>query len=153
MARLGSSCSINSGLSKHPLKVKIFGWLALKGRICTKDNLKSRGWTGDELCVFCGEALETVNHLLVGCPTSMALLGAQLTYKRLLCDNFTAVHLWENSSQIRGCTGKRERGILLASWWSIWPERNRRIFENKRGNVKHLLDSVRALRTLWVSLC
>ncbi len=124
---------------------KIFGWLALKGRIRTRDNLSSRGWIGDELCVFCGVVTETVDHLLVDCPAATALLGAQLPFKRLLSSCNTAVKLWESFSRIGGCYGRREQGILLASWWSIWLERNRRIFESKRVNGKHLLDSVRAL--------
>ncbi len=139
--------------AKAPLKVKIFGWLALKGRIRTMDNLSTRGWIGDEMCVFCQANIETVDHLLVRCPAATALLEAQLIYRRLLNGCIAAVNLWESLSQLGGCHGRRERGILLASWWSIWLERNSRIFENKRVNRKHLLESAHALRSLWESFC
>jgi hypothetical protein len=46
-----------------PLKVKIFMWLTLKNSILTKDNLLTRGWTGNELCHFYTQQ-ETVDHLL-----------------------------------------------------------------------------------------
>lgn len=52
-----------------PLRVKIFLWLVLKGRILTKDNLLHQGWSGDKACVFCGMD-ENINHLFLVCPLS-----------------------------------------------------------------------------------
>jgi zinc-binding in reverse transcriptase len=37
---------------KIPLKVKIFIWLALQGKMLTKDVLLCRGWSGSASCVF-----------------------------------------------------------------------------------------------------
>ncbi len=140
--------------TKAPLKVKIFIWTALKDRILTKDNLSVRGWTGDVItCVFCGVAIETVNHLLAECTAIKALLGAQLLFKRHLCNSSTVLNLWKFCCSPGGSLGRRERSIIFASWWSIWLERNRRIFENNSSTVKQLLGSTRTLRHLWLSFC
>ncbi len=139
--------------SKAPLKVKIFVWTALKGRILTKDKLAVRGWTGDATCVLCGLATETVNHLLAECHTTTTLLGAQLLFLRHLCPGSTATMLWENCSSPGGSLGHRERTILLASWWTLWLERNRRIFDNRSTSAKQLLGGARSLRLLWTSFC
>ncbi|GAU42370.1 hypothetical protein TSUD_350360 [Trifolium subterraneum] len=50
-----------------PLKVIVFSWQALLGRLPTRDNLARRDivFQGAEACyVFCGGANETENHLL-----------------------------------------------------------------------------------------
>jgi zinc-binding in reverse transcriptase len=40
--------------------------------ILTEDNLKKKGWQGEENCVFCNE-LETVDHLFINCSVSQQL--------------------------------------------------------------------------------
>ena len=51
-------------------KVTLFLWLVLHSSILTWDNLLKRGFTGPSICIFCGEAEETMNHLLNICPYS-----------------------------------------------------------------------------------
>jgi zinc-binding in reverse transcriptase len=47
---------------KIPLKIKLFIWLALQGKILTKDVLLRRGWSGFTYCVFC-TILESFDHI------------------------------------------------------------------------------------------
>ncbi len=63
------------------LKVKIFLWLVLRGRVRTKVNLSKRGWTGDVICNFCSEAAESIDHLFLGCPNTKAILHCLLPNK------------------------------------------------------------------------
>lgn len=35
-----------------PLKMKVFLWLIQNRKFLTKDNLRRRGWPGDDKCVF-----------------------------------------------------------------------------------------------------
>ncbi len=65
-----------------PLKVKIFLWLVLRGRVRTKVNLSKRGWTGDVTCNFCSEAAESIDHLFLACPNTKAILHCLLPNKR-----------------------------------------------------------------------
>ena len=52
--------------SKLPLKLKIFMWLAIQGRIQTGVALKQKNWKGDVNCNLCASP-ETVNHVLFQC--------------------------------------------------------------------------------------
>jgi hypothetical protein len=45
-----------------PLRIKVFCWLVIKNRVLTRDNLKKKGWKGNDLCEFC-DNLESQNHL------------------------------------------------------------------------------------------
>lgn len=47
---------------KLPIKIKIFSWLVLRNSTLTKDNLRRRGWKGNDHCQFCGVS-ETSDHL------------------------------------------------------------------------------------------
>ncbi|KAG8098336.1 hypothetical protein GUJ93_ZPchr0013g34278 [Zizania palustris] len=55
-----------------PLKVKIFLWLVMHGKIQAGEQLKNRGWRGDPYCKWCGE-MESVNHLMFQCSLSRLL--------------------------------------------------------------------------------
>lgn len=53
---------------KIPLKIKVFLWLLLRGRILTKDNMFKGGWRKGSLnCQFCDKS-ETIQHLFFECP-------------------------------------------------------------------------------------
>ncbi|OAY80105.1 hypothetical protein ACMD2_20376 [Ananas comosus] len=43
-------------------------------KIPMADNLLKKGWLGDPLCVLCGEVMETVDHLLIGCVYTKFML-------------------------------------------------------------------------------
>lgn len=54
-----------------PLKVQFLGWLVWKGRIKTSSYLQWLGVLGanmSNLCIFCNTDLETLDHVLIGCP-------------------------------------------------------------------------------------
>ncbi|XP_056691752.1 uncharacterized protein [Spinacia oleracea] len=54
----------------HP-KHRFIIWLALLGRLNTKDRLLKIGVTTDNTCLLCGIAVEDHRHLFSGCPFSV----------------------------------------------------------------------------------
>ena len=52
--------------SRLPLKLKIFLWLAIQGRLQTGVALKHKKWKGEADCHICGVP-ETVDHVLFQC--------------------------------------------------------------------------------------
>jgi hypothetical protein len=50
------------------LKIKLFIWLAVEGKILTWDTLQSRGWEGPGLCYLCNQESENIYHLFQQCP-------------------------------------------------------------------------------------
>jgi hypothetical protein len=53
---------------KHWPKITLFLWLVTHSSILTWDNLLKRGLVGPSICMLCGEADKTMNHLLNSCP-------------------------------------------------------------------------------------
>ncbi|XP_058777363.1 uncharacterized protein LOC131651699 [Vicia villosa] len=59
--------------SNVPYRIKAFRWRCLWNRLPTKYLLVRRGISlsiNDQLCVFCSVELETLDHILLGCPFS-----------------------------------------------------------------------------------
>lgn len=57
--------------NSSPPKVKLFTWLAWKGRVKTTVFLQRIGVLSNNVCtncVFCRDGLESVNHILLLCP-------------------------------------------------------------------------------------
>ncbi len=77
------------------IKVQIFVWLMLKGRLPTTDFLVKRGWTGCTTCVLCGGENETVDHLFVRCVFSRFVLGMGDDNIWLENDAATVRGVWE----------------------------------------------------------
>lgn len=131
------------------LKVKIFVWLVLKNKVLTKDNLMKRGWSGDESCVFCLEDTETVNHLFAVCSGTTAMFEGLLPNKRRYRYCLSVKEIWEATCSKRGVQGDRDLALISATWWVVWLEHNRRIFEKTKRSIGSLLSEIRSLKELW----
>ncbi len=135
-----------------PLKVKIFVWLVLRGKVRTKDNLLKRGWTGDSSCVLCLDEDETVDHLFLGCRFTRSILQGFLLNLSALCRSTTAASLWNASCLRSGSTRDRELLGIAAVWWAVWLERNRRIFDNRKKTAGCLSGDARSFLAWWAQL-
>ncbi|XP_058082428.1 uncharacterized protein LOC131230536 [Magnolia sinica] len=138
-----------------PPKLSAFTWLVCKKKILTIDNLRKRGMVLTNICLCCMRDEEYVNHLLLHCPfiseiwpdlllrfnmswvfpNSVDLLI--LAWNGVDCNKYFT-HLW--------------RMAILAIWWSVWEERNRRCFTDS-SNFAQVVAS-RAKRSLieWASI-
>ena len=58
-----------------PLKVEFMLWLALLGKLNTRDLLAKKGILPeqDNLCPFCAVQPETIDHILLQCQTSWSI--------------------------------------------------------------------------------
>jgi hypothetical protein len=71
---------------KIPLKLKLFTWLAGRGKILTWEALRRRGWEGPGFCTLCKLASEDVNHLLVHCDFTREVWNLLIKSFSLSCD-------------------------------------------------------------------
>ncbi len=126
---------------RTPPRVQILCWLILKKSLLTTDKLHRRGWVGNTLCVLCGGAEETIDHLFVRCVFSQFVLGSCLGayWSQGAADDVRGV--WERlmPANFRTC-GVRPLYFLSAAWSVIWEFRNRVIFDNASIDP---LDAVR----------
>jgi exonuclease III len=119
---------------KHWPKITLFLWLVAHSSILTWDNLSKRGFVGPSVCILCGEAAETMNHLLTSCPYTaqiwdqMALIMRTSDYVR---DNIAdTIADWRDHpfhSPLLNRIWQLTPGFIL---WQVWKERNRRLFRN-----------------------
>ena len=128
----------------------VFGWLALRNRILTMDNLRRRDVVVVNACPFCLKDEESVDHILVKCNfanmTRSVVLGLfMVPYS--LSDLFEA---WT-------CPSMAPRGkemwklSFLAVIWIIWKESNTRCFKGIMG-VNSITDKIKLFVALWVSI-
>ena len=145
--------------AKTPLKVKIFVWQAVLGKLNTGDTLQRRCpylCISPHWCALCNKAGDSVDHLLLHCPFSLKL------WETLLQEVNTVWVIPEGCFELfsiridalgRGKKAKILWGSLMqAVVWNLWLERNRRIFEDYKGvGVAELWDRVKFWAALWAS--
>ncbi|XP_056688380.1 uncharacterized protein [Spinacia oleracea] len=137
-----------------PHRIKNFVWLALTRKVNSKEKLAKLGFipTSDSICVLCNLSVECSDHLFLSCRIAWSLWCWWL-------------NLWEISwappSSLRASFdqwlwlryGAFFKKVWAASFfvivWTIWKERNTRVFENKTSYVPQLQNLV-LLRLSWL---
>jgi len=144
---------------KVPLKVSIFAWRLLRDRLPTKINLANRSIITNEarLCVVGRGHVEDSTHLFLACPTFGAIwpmvrawIGFDGVDTQVLSDHFLQF--------INQTSGLKARcSFLHMIWllcvWTIWNERNCRLFQNKECSIIHLLDKIKSQSLWWLKAC
>ena len=125
-----------------PRRVAFFTWSAVWGRILTTDNLMRRGYHLAGRCYMCCCEGETICHLLLHCLRVMGLwsyvfrsFGFIWVMPKDLTDLLVGWHNWLGKSHSRIWN-------LIPSclFWTIWRERNRRVFEAVECTDSQLLE-------------
>eukprot|EP00253_Pinus_taeda_P032484 PITA_32484 len=120
-------------------KISIFLWLLSKNRILTWDNLQKRGFIGPSRCPNCNAQEETSTHLMEACA-----LAAQLWNRVAHCNNRRMDRQGDIANILRSWPQVPFQSPILNSlwnlipgflYWTLWKERNNRIFNNKSRSV------------------
>jgi hypothetical protein len=139
------------GKQKLNLNVVFFAWTLLHNKVLTADNLQKRHWQCNPVCCLCNSALETVTHLCKDCPFSREVWNKILIWGNcsFLGGNQTSESLYDWWRNLRGLCNRQSRknfdGLLIYFWWSLWLERNNRIFRNQQKNTDQVAYLVREL--------
>ena len=123
----------------------------MQDKILTAHNLQKRGWPHQEHCVLCNGPLETGLHLCLCCPFAKAVWDQILSW-----ENFTQlqqqpqidpIHIrvwWEEAaSKVPKSEYRRLNGVIIYTFWNIWKERNRRIFNNVVATVTQVVARIK----------
>ncbi len=73
------------------------------------------------------------------------ILLSLLSNKALVRSCNTSDTFWEVACYKGGTLGNRELLTVAATWWSVWLERNRRIFEAKKRAARYLVAEIKIL--------
>lgn len=138
-----------------PPRIEVFTWLTLLGKINTKGKLASIGIIPpeDTICPLCKSSPENHNHLLLHCSFASSIWS-------------WLVQLWQTPwvfpSTLREAfmqwvppkKGVFFKNIWYASFfiivWSIWKERNARIFNNTSLSVVQTQELILARFGWWI---
>ena len=141
-----------------PRKVKFFAWLALQDRIWTADRLDKRGWQNCGHCPLCGREQETGAHLFFKCRFTNRLW--RLVIDKLSLDHMdpSSWHLeasvkewWANMTGLGIPNRKAMASLTMLVSWTVWNERNARIFRHKNAPPPILVNNILTDARLWVT--
>jgi hypothetical protein len=122
-------------------KVKFVLWLVLHDKILTADNMLKKHSPCNQTCSLCFCMEETTAHLLTHCNFSEAAWNRVVGLFQLpIYEAFSSAQSPFDWVRLITSTGskkdkRRNLGILAIFWWTIWKERNRRIFGGKEASV------------------
>ncbi|CAM0879805.1 unnamed protein product [Alopecurus aequalis] len=140
-----------------PPKCKFYSWLAVLGWCLTADNLARRGWPHNPLCPLCCAAPETSPHLLAACPYARAVWDlvvdkASLPATLAPLPDTTSLEDWllHSSQRLDKEKAKAWQSIVQLVWWSIWLERNNRVFKQRASTPAQLMHVIIAEARSWV---
>lgn len=113
----------------------LFGWLVIRNKIITWENLRKGGWVGPGRFFFCGENEEIMNHPFVSFPFVQAIwflvkhsLKIMGPWKEEIVE--PCLFLWLCDLHCKYFTN-----IPPLLWWGIWNQRNKIIFEGQVANI------------------
>ena len=141
-----------------PPKVKFFAWLALQDRIWTADRLAKRGWPNCVLCPLCKRVQESGSHLFFKCRYTLRLWALVIEKFHIFELDTSSWHLldsvnaWWTSTCDAGTPNRQAKASLtMLVTWTIWNERNARVFRFKSAPPTILLNTISTEANLWVT--
>jgi hypothetical protein len=115
-----------------------FIWLVFHNRVWTADRLARRNLPRPEVCPFCDQEEETINHILIGCVFAREVWTITLQHLDFmhLAPQPVVIHFsgwWKRA--IAAAAKEVRKGLnslIILVAWDIWKHRNARVFEKKR---------------------
>ena len=140
--------------SKVPKKWKFFIWTAAYNDMFTMEKIQRRlenlclnpNW-----CVLCKKSNETTDHIFLRCPYTINIWNTtknQLNWD-LNDDNLPALISTICSNNIKTQKWVIIFNLRIAIIWSIWLERNDRLFNNLSHSYTYLSENICNLTAQW----
>ncbi|XP_060211786.1 uncharacterized protein LOC132639350 [Lycium barbarum] len=114
-----------------PPKWLFMGYLAVNGKVYSKDMLINWGMDVDPLCRLCKGAAENINHLFFTCPVAAAVWSKLLQWQGITrqCCEWTEECEWmEMHCRNNNPSSVIYRMTLAGCIYHIWKDRNQVIF-------------------------
>jgi len=142
-----------------PPKVELMVWLALLGKLNTKDMLAKKQIIPQEsnLCTFCSLNGETCDHLLanwsvvwqVWCNIGIGLGLRQMQQQQTFRQWY---EWWLAQAKVIKNRGRKKMFLVsfFAITWSIWNKRNLMVFQNQEFEHHSFCHTVKWKVALWL---
>ncbi|XP_058786092.1 uncharacterized protein LOC131660788 [Vicia villosa] len=142
---------------KIPLKVQVFSWRFLAGRLPLRDQLLRRNVPNiaSVNCPFCETQAENLNHLFFDC--SMAKFIWERIFVWLGAGQFLSLADFRSFSAIQEkvkleIIKEKINIVWISTIWSLWNMRNSMVFENHLYSFEWVFNSVLFFSWRGVSL-
>ncbi|RIA04876.1 hypothetical protein BRARA_K00874 [Brassica rapa] len=133
-------------------KIRHFLWRALSGALAVAERLQSRGLCNNTTCLACGQASETISHVLFNCPTAVEvwrLAGIQPPSAGFSHSSvFLNLHyLVAGSKKQQGDQNRFEAFPWVL--WHLWKARNALVFEKTRLTPNSITTKALEESVIW----
>ncbi|XP_070014672.1 uncharacterized protein [Nicotiana sylvestris] len=117
----------------------------MQRKLLTKDRLAKRGINLDGLCVLCGNAPESIEHLFYECHFSKLCINEVLQWLKIKITNYEGQHLWKRIGRKMGNKFRREfsYAVLAALSYHIWKGRNKALWQSSVPRPSKLCDQIK----------
>jgi hypothetical protein len=101
-----------------PPRIQYFGWLVLKNKILTWENLKKRGWSGPGICTLCKLNEENCLHIFGDCIFAISVWQKCCSLLNIKLLNWDG----DLNSKLKCWIRYRKdyAALPIFCWWSIW---------------------------------
>ncbi|GJN31673.1 hypothetical protein PR202_gn00025 [Eleusine coracana subsp. coracana] len=128
-------------------RCKFFVWLALLDRCWTSERLHRHNMRDDDVCAFCAQERESIQHLLLTCVFSRQVWSHLLSPLRLVylmpTEESNMVDWWTTTRKlIHKDKRKGFDTLVILSWWLLWKERNSLVFNNSYKQPSSLVSYI-----------
>ncbi|KAJ3670302.1 hypothetical protein LUZ60_010626 [Juncus effusus] len=114
----------------------------------------SRGWPHNPMCEMCRLVPETAVHLFSDCAYAVGVWSHIMAQWNILATDTHYFQKWRSTTRLLSRTNQISwHTSWAATCWSIWRERNRRIFTNKRRPHRLLVMEINSLSDQWLKHC
>ncbi|CAN0846755.1 Putative ribonuclease H protein At1g65750 [Linum grandiflorum] len=128
-----------------PTKIQVFCWIAFRKRFATLDNLQRRGFHLANMCVLCGNCMESVKHLLLHCEFSKAVWNMASSVLSLVgpwsSDVKTFITVWKGMNCLPSLSGAKNV-MMHTIFWYLWIERNNMIFRDTSHSARQVFYKI-----------
>ena len=136
-------------------KVNIHIWRIFLNRLATKDNLSKRGIVAlnSKDCPLCLTAAECLVHTFVRCSTTKIVTAHLENWVDWWPKNVSSTHeMWSLPSFItRDKHRYRVCKVIIAAFcWTIWLQRNRKLFNGSCKKEKDIFREIQFLAFDWI---
>eukprot|EP00253_Pinus_taeda_P018398 PITA_18398 len=127
-------------------KIRTFLWLLMRNKTLTWDNLCKKGFRGPSRCPMCLAEEESINHLFNACEWANQLWnwmeGILSSSDRDRESIHSTILNWKKDFSNIQRVNSIWKSILGFLLWSIWKERNCRIFQDEHRNIEFSKDNI-----------
>ncbi|XP_071712477.1 uncharacterized protein [Rutidosis leptorrhynchoides] len=138
-----------------PKKVELFVWRARKGRLPTLPELDKRRIDLNSVrCPICDGDIESLDHSLISCKLAKDILDKIFAWLGMGSTTYNNVRDLLNGDSGHNFSGLGKsiwQGILWASAYLMWKNRNDKVFKGKCWNIPVAVSEIQVQSFEWIA--